>query len=87
MSLVIKKYFGDWCNPCKSIAPMIRGLVQEYPSISLVEIDIDEERDISEKNNIRSVPTIVFEKNGIEVGRLSGIHPKTSYTKIIENNI
>ena len=66
---VVVKFTADWCGPCQMLKPLIERLSRDekYKDIAFVEVDVDydELRTVSDMMNIRSVPTLVFVKNGI----------------------
>ena len=69
------KYFSaTWCGPCKTFKPVMNEIAGEGYSIEF--IDVDQEQNKAEKYNVRSVPTVVIEENGIEVDRFVGSIPK-----------
>ena len=69
------KYFtATWCGPCQSFKPVMNEIASEGYSIEF--IDVDQEQNKAEKYNVRSVPTVVIEENGIEVDRFVGSIPK-----------
>ena len=69
------KYFSAvWCGPCKAFKPVMNEIAGEGYSIEF--IDVDQEQNKAEKYNVRSVPTVVIEENGIEVDRFIGSIPK-----------
>jgi thioredoxin 1 len=64
-------YFsGTWCQPCKTFRPIIESLTSEIP---IVFIDVDASSQTAQQYNIRSVPTTVLIKDGIEIGRIVGV--------------
>lgn len=66
-------YFtAAWCGPCRFISPLYTNLAAKYPKIVFLKVDIDEARDLAERWNISSVPTIFFIRNGKEVDKLVG---------------
>ena len=70
------KYFSaTWCGPCKAFRPIMEEIAGEE-SIMVEFIDVDQEQNKAEKYNIRSVPAVVIEENGIEVDRFVGSIPK-----------
>ena len=70
------KYFSAvWCGPCKAFRPIMEEIAGEE-SIMVEFIDVDQEQNKAEKYNIRSVPAVVIEENGIEVDRFVGSIPK-----------
>ena len=69
------KYFSaTWCGPCKAFKPVINEIAGEGYSIQFIDIDL--QQDLAAKYNVRSVPTVVIEENGIEVDRFIGSIPK-----------
>lgn len=71
-------YFSaEWCGPCKLIKPKMMNLQSQ---MTITFVDADTSPDTCTKWNIRSVPTLLVIKNGMEVGRLVG-------TSITENAV
>ena len=69
------KYFtATWCGPCKTFKPIVIELIEDGWSIEI--LDLDEQQDIAVKYRISSAPTMIIEKNGIEVDRFIGALPK-----------
>jgi thioredoxin 1 len=69
---IVLDFWAEWCQPCKQMAPIIDQLEKEYPDVVFKKIDIDKEPEVTEKAGVMSVPTLVIEKDGEEVGRLVG---------------
>lgn len=71
--------FGaEWCGPCKVLAPMIAELAETYKEQSLiVACDVEENNDIAVRYSIQSIPTVIFFKDGKEVGRQIGAIAKS----------
>jgi thioredoxin 1 len=71
----IKYFSATWCGPCKAFKPVINEIASEgYP---VQFIDIDHSQEVAVNYNVRSVPTVVIEENGIEVNRFIGAIPKS----------
>jgi len=83
--LTLVKYMANWCGPCKVLSPIIDGVLKDFPNINAGEVDIDKERDLAIKDGIRSVPTIVFYKNGVVVDKMVGLQPAQNYTQKIQS--
>lgn len=75
MSLVIKRFTASWCGPCRVLGPVMESVSREFSNVQFDVIDIDENRDLAMKYNVRSVPTVVFEKDGVEIDRFVGSRP------------
>ena len=69
------KYFSaTWCGPCKVFKPVMTEIASEGYGVEF--IDVDSEKNKAQLYNVRSVPTVVIEENGVEVDRFIGGHPK-----------
>ena len=65
------KYFSaTWCGPCKVFKPVMTEIASEGHSVEF--IDIEQEQNKAQQYNVRSVPTVVIEENGVEVDRFVG---------------
>lgn len=52
------KYAATWCQPCKSLAPVLDKVLADFPSIELVNVDIEQEPTRAAAAGVRSVPTL-----------------------------
>ena len=66
----IKYFTAKWCGPCQSFKPVMNEIANEGYSVQF--IDIDQSSSVAEQYNVRSVPTVVIEENGVEVDRFIG---------------
>ena len=63
--LLFLKFGADWCGPCKRIAPVARGLIQQNQDLYLgYEVDVDVVPGVKELFQIRSLPTFIIIENG-----------------------
>ena len=76
----VKYFSATWCGPCQTFKPIMNEIAMEGHSVQF--IDIDQQGNLAQQYNVRSVPTIVFEQNGTEVNRLIGA---TSKQVVLEN--
>jgi thioredoxin 1 len=79
------KFSATWCGPCKTLAPVYNEAKSEISGVSFQEVDVDSDSASAIKYNVRSVPTIVIEKDGSEVKRISGMTSKTALTSLINS--
>jgi thioredoxin 1 len=82
---VVMDFGAEWCNPCKIISPIIEDLSKEYEDeVKIVKCNVDDNPELSQKFNIRSIPTILFLKNGKIFDTKIGAGNKQSFVKKIE---
>jgi thioredoxin 1 len=77
-------YFtADWCNPCKKVKPIVEEMNKD--SITKFQmIDVDLEMELTKKFEIRSVPTFILIKDGVEVKRITGAQTRQQLESFID---
>ena len=78
MSVEVLKFSATWCGPCRVLAQTLKDVE------GITNIDIDKDQETPAKYGIRSVPTLVFLKDGVEVHRQSGNMPLIMYNQILD---
>ena len=68
----IVDFYADWCGPCKRMAPDFCALAEDFPGVTFLKVNIDHAKPIADRYSIRSIPTIIFFKDGKEVERTVG---------------
>jgi thioredoxin 1 len=83
---VLVDFWAEWCGPCRMVGPILDELAKEYDGkIKIAKVNVDENQQVSMDYHIRSIPTLLFFKNGQMVKQLVGAHPKAKLvTEIIE---
>jgi thioredoxin 1 len=62
---VLVDFWAEWCGPCKMIGPVLEQLSSEVEGQAKVaKVNVDEARDLAVKYNVRSIPLLLFFKNG-----------------------
>jgi len=79
---VVVDFWAEWCGPCKLISPVLDELAGEYSGrVKVTKLNVDENPSTSMKYGVRSIPTLLFFKNGEIVDRLIGAAPKAELKK------
>ena len=87
-SLIVIDFWAEWCGPCKHIAPIVDELATEYEGKVLIgKYDVDEGEDLPVDFSIRSIPTILFFKDGELKNRHVGSSTKEALAQKIEELI
>jgi thioredoxin 1 len=85
---VLVDFWAEWCGPCKMIGPVLDELAKEYDGkVKIAKLNVDENQQVSSEFHIRSIPTLLFFKNGQLVKQLIGAHPKSKLVSEIQEVI
>ena len=76
--LVVVDFWAEWCGPCRMIAPVLEQLAVEYNAqgLKIAKVDVDANQQTGMRFNVRSIPTLMFFKDGRHVDTVVGAVPK-----------
>ncbi|HRF56518.1 MAG TPA: thioredoxin [Campylobacterales bacterium] len=84
--VAVVDFWAPWCGPCRMVAPVIEELAEEYEGkAKICKVNTDEEQDLAVKFGIRSIPTILFLKDGKVVDQTVGAAAKQTFKQKIDS--
>ncbi len=76
--LILVDFWAEWCGPCRLIAPILEDVaVAHEGQVTIAKLNVDENRQIPSRFSIRSIPTILFFKNGVQIEQIIGAVSKS----------
>jgi thioredoxin 1 len=73
MTVTLKDFYADWCGPCKTQDPILEDLEEEYGDVEFEKINVDEQQDVANEYQVRSLPTLIVENDDGIVERFVGV--------------
>jgi len=83
--LTIKYFTASWCGPCKMFSPVFDKVMMET-GVNYQKIDVDSNKDLALKYGVMSVPTLIFEREGVVVNRRTGVCSHNELTTMVNRS-
>ena len=75
--LVVVDFWAEWCGPCRAIAPILEQLATTYSGrMRVAKVDVDANQQTTMRFNVRSIPALLFFKDGKHVDTIIGMTQK-----------
>lgn len=79
---VLVDFWATWCGPCKIVKPVVEKLAEEFKDkVKVIEVDVDQNQQVSGQYGIMSIPTLMFFKNGEPVKTMIGAQGEEALRK------
>lgn len=86
--LVLVDFWAEWCGPCRAIAPILEDLAKSNAGkVKIAKLDVDANQRTSMRWNVRSIPTLLFFKDGKHVDTVVGLVPKATLQERINKHV
>jgi thioredoxin 1 len=83
---VLVDFWAEWCGPCKMIAPAVEELAKDFEGkAKIAKVNVDEEPSLAGEYGVRSIPTLLFFRDGKVVEQLVGAAPKQALADKLNN--
>ncbi|GAB7089777.1 thioredoxin [Halorubrum luteum] len=74
MTVRLLDFYADWCGPCKTQDPILEEVKEEFgDAFELQKVNVDEEQDVANQYQVRSLPTLIVENEDGVVDRFVGV--------------
>ena len=85
---VLVDFWATWCGPCKTIAPLLEEIAQEYDGkLKVVKVNVDENPNAPSRYHVQSIPNLMIFKGGNLAGQIIGAVPKSKLISEIDKAI
>ena len=73
MTVTLKDFRADWCGPCKTQEAILEEIEEDYEEVTFERIDVDDEQEVANEYQVRSLPTLIVEDEDGIVDRFVGV--------------
>ncbi len=87
-TLMVVDCTATWCGPCKLVAPLMDQLADEYGDrVKVFKLDLDANKPVAKRFGVRSIPAVMYFKQGELVETLVGVKPYEEFTSALERSL
>ncbi|MBR4461367.1 MAG: thioredoxin [Erysipelotrichaceae bacterium] len=85
--LTLVDFFADWCGPCKMLGPVLDQVDEEYPDVTFIKVNVDDNMELAEKYGIMSIPAVYLFKDGEVLNKMVGYSDITGVRRFIDDSL
>lgn len=82
--VVLVDFWAPWCGPCRMLGPTVEELSNEMANVTFCKVNVDDNREIAQKFNVMSIPTLIIFKDGAAQETSVGVVAKGALKQKIE---
>lgn len=80
--IVVVDFYANWCGPCKSQLSILENFASKNEDTQVVKINVDENSELAQKYGVRSIPTIIYFKEGKVQHKTVGVQQENQLDEI-----
>jgi len=86
--LAVVDFWAAWCGPCRMVAPIVEQIANEYQGrVTVGKLDVDSNQRTTTRFGVRSIPSILFFKDGKLIDTIVGAVPKPALERRIQDHL
>jgi len=82
--IVLVDFWAEWCGPCKSFGPVFEAASEKHPDVTFAKVDTEAEQEIAGALEIRSIPTLMVFRDGVQLFSQAGALPGHALDDLID---
>jgi thioredoxin 1 len=80
--ITIVDFWAEWCGPCRTQLPILENYAKKNEDVQVVKINVDENSELASEYGIKSIPTILYFKNGSIQNKTVGVQQENQLNEI-----